>query len=289
MPGFVLPILNSLIGAGSSLFGNSLNNKAIERANQQSQQWQESMYNRQRQDSLADWTMQNDYNSPVSQMARLKQAGINPALYGTGGATTTAGPVRSSSPGSFTPRPKQFDLSGISNSIANYQDTRVREAQVNNLKTQNTVLAQDAILKAAKTITELATGKTKQFDLDLKNQLRQVAVDMAYATKEMVGVRRNLYETQQFYVTDKNKREEDLQPKRLELQVQELALKKAQQDATEKGIKLTQERINEVKERVKVLANTGQLQNLEIEMKRKGMTWNDPLIMRQLGTLLSNL
>lgn len=45
-------------------------------------------YKRQRKDNLDDWHRQNQYNSPVQQMARLKEAGLNPALmYGKSGGT----------------------------------------------------------------------------------------------------------------------------------------------------------------------------------------------------------
>lgn len=41
------------------------------------------MYNLQRKDALADWERQTAYDSPAQQMARFKQAGLNPNLvYG---------------------------------------------------------------------------------------------------------------------------------------------------------------------------------------------------------------
>lgn len=44
-------------------------------------------YNKQRSDMLADRDYQNQYNSPVAQMQRLKEAGLNPNLvYGNGAA-----------------------------------------------------------------------------------------------------------------------------------------------------------------------------------------------------------
>lgn len=44
-------------------------------------------YNKQRSDMLADRDYQNQYNSPVAQMERLKEAGLNPNLvYGNGAA-----------------------------------------------------------------------------------------------------------------------------------------------------------------------------------------------------------
>ena len=51
------------------------------------------MYDRQRADALADWNMQNQYNSPAEQMKRYKEAGLSPHLIY--GQTHTASPVRS--------------------------------------------------------------------------------------------------------------------------------------------------------------------------------------------------
>lgn len=82
-----MPILEALaptaINAVSTLLTNSANKKtALE------------MYNRQRTDALADWNMQNQYNSPAAQMQRYKDAGLNPHLIY--GQTNTAPAVRSS-------------------------------------------------------------------------------------------------------------------------------------------------------------------------------------------------
>lgn len=48
-------------------------------------------YNYQWQHALKAWDMQNAYNEPIAQMARLKAAGLNPMLvYGSGNVTGNA-------------------------------------------------------------------------------------------------------------------------------------------------------------------------------------------------------
>ena len=72
------------IGAGASLLTGLLSsssasssNKLTQEENQKNRDWQEYM-----------WNQYNEYNLPVNQVARLQQAGLNPALmYGTGGST----------------------------------------------------------------------------------------------------------------------------------------------------------------------------------------------------------
>lgn len=80
---------------------NQWNKEAVKQA----QQWQEKMVSSQR-------TYDAKYNSPTSQMERLKSAGLNPDLmYGAGvgsmTATSSAGgsvsPIPSASPGSYNP------------------------------------------------------------------------------------------------------------------------------------------------------------------------------------------
>lgn len=65
--------------------------------------WQEKMYNRQREDNLADWNMENEYNSPSNQRKLLEEAGYNPALFGDQIAgTSSASSVKEAQYGSPT-------------------------------------------------------------------------------------------------------------------------------------------------------------------------------------------
>lgn len=48
--------------------------------------FQERMYNKQVEDNIKFWNMQNEYNLPSAQLERLRDAGLNPLLmYGEGG------------------------------------------------------------------------------------------------------------------------------------------------------------------------------------------------------------
>lgn len=48
--------------------------------------FQERMYNKQVEDNIKFWNMQNDYNLPSAQLQRLQDAGLSPLLmYGEGG------------------------------------------------------------------------------------------------------------------------------------------------------------------------------------------------------------
>ena len=76
-----LPVATLLAGLGSAA-GNTVSQLSTNAAQRK---WNEAMYNRQRQDALADWARTNEYNSPLAQMQRLREAGLNPHLIYGGG------------------------------------------------------------------------------------------------------------------------------------------------------------------------------------------------------------
>jgi len=76
----------------AALVGNALNVGSQLLTNRQQKRTNLEMYDRQRQDALADWNMQNMYNSPEAQMKRFKDAGLNPHLIY--GQMTTASPIK---------------------------------------------------------------------------------------------------------------------------------------------------------------------------------------------------
>ena len=97
MFGFLAPIA----GIAGSLIKGAMDRHAARRAARDDFEANRSMtmdmYNLQRSNNLDFWNMQNAYNHPKMQMARLKEAGLNPMLvYGHGTvAGNTAGPIGS--------------------------------------------------------------------------------------------------------------------------------------------------------------------------------------------------
>ena len=89
----------ALLEYSGQILNSSINYAAQADINKRTQKYNREMYERQRADSLSDWTRQNEYNSPTSQMARLREAGLNPNLVYGKGADNTAQAIRSSSPG----------------------------------------------------------------------------------------------------------------------------------------------------------------------------------------------
>lgn len=118
----------ALIGGGATLGASAYNNLSQSRQNLLSQRFSREMYERQRADALADWNMQNAYNSPSQQMQRFKEAGLNPNLIY--GQMTNSPVIRSSDvkqPDFVAPR---IDPNAIGNIISNYYDIKQQDLAI---------------------------------------------------------------------------------------------------------------------------------------------------------------
>lgn len=90
--------------------------------------------------NLEFWNMQNEYNSPVQQMARFKKAGLNPALiYSQGSPGNASEMVKYQAP---TASKANYRTKGefIRANLKAYQDLRVSEAQVQQMELQNKMI-----------------------------------------------------------------------------------------------------------------------------------------------------
>lgn len=99
-PFFSIPSpLPAIIGAGASLVGGLINNEYAQARTDE--QWQ-------RMNEMQD--KMNAYNAPVAQMARLRQAGLNPNLvYANGGAVMQSAVGNAPQPAHTTP----IDTQGV--------------------------------------------------------------------------------------------------------------------------------------------------------------------------------
>lgn len=85
------------------------------------------------------WHRANEYNSPESQMGRLKAAGLNPNLvYGSGSA---AGNTASQLPRYSAPSVSyQYAAPRLGAVLSMYQDIAMRDAQIQNVRAQTSSL-----------------------------------------------------------------------------------------------------------------------------------------------------
>ena len=84
--------MSGLLGVLGSLGASLISNRGAKRRQQTADQ-----------NNIKFWQMQNKYNDPTQQMARLKKAGLNPALIYGSGATNTgvAGSIAPSKPAPY--------------------------------------------------------------------------------------------------------------------------------------------------------------------------------------------
>ena len=171
---------DALYGASATIAGSSINAISVGNANRRGIKYAREAYDKSRKDSLEFWNMQNAYNSPSAQMARFKEAGLNPNLiYGQG----NSGNAGAADVPQFRPpevRPHEFG-SGIAQAGLQYMnsvyDLRIKKAQADNLEAQNGVIRQDAVLRAAQVGLANVNRDTGLFNLGLSNELRDTSVE----------------------------------------------------------------------------------------------------------------
>lgn len=164
-------------GYAAASIDNATNTIATGTANKRTREWNEKILQQQRNWALEDWGRQNQYNHPSSQMARLREAGLNPNLVYGKGADVTAQPIRSTDAKALVYEKPQFQQA--SQVMAQSNNLALGKAQVDNLRVQNTVLANEALLKAVQTSGQATQNARGQFDLQQAQSLKQTSLDYA--------------------------------------------------------------------------------------------------------------
>lgn len=148
-------LLGAGIGAGANLIGGIIQNRQNQNNAQQQQDWNLEQWNRQntRDDSLWNkqnaynldmWNKQNQFNSPQAQMARFKEAGLNPHLIYGKGTPGNATPINSNAQ-------RTMDVKGYNRAeaqnVTRGMDVYGQYVQFKNMEAQTDNLRQDQINK----------------------------------------------------------------------------------------------------------------------------------------------
>lgn len=242
-------------------------------------EYNELQWNKQRQWDVEKWNMENDYNSPMMQMQRFKEAGLNPALiYGQqsqGGSMATAnletdqfkgkpaGP--GARPGNWNPGVPNFDFLG--ESIMNYMAMRETGARTNLLEEQRNIAKQEVKFKAMQTANMALTNQRGNFDLDLSRELRGTSIDAARENLRKVTAEAD-------YTTDKNSRETSMQ-----LSMQDKIKEEIEHLKSQTKSEQTLNRIRELEYQLKSLIYSpiGTLNDMRKSIKDSpfGKAWNE--------------
>jgi hypothetical protein len=162
-----MPIPAAIIGAGVSaagnllgnIFGNSGAKKRQEQANR---------------DNIKFWNMQNEYNNPSSQMERLRKAGLNPNLIYGSSSSGASGQAQSIAPSKAAP----YKMDNPLGDITQFANVKQIEATTDNLKAQNDVINQDALLKANQTLGVGQDNALKSIQLGIAPELAKSSLQI---------------------------------------------------------------------------------------------------------------
>ena len=265
----------ALIGAGISALSAGGTAAATGAQNRKSRAFSREMYQQQKTDNIAFWNMQNEYNSPQAQMQRLKAAGLNPnMLYDKTGAVIPAQNINTPDVQSAQFRTPDFGSVG-SGLVQGYFDTKIKQAQYDNLKVANTVSQQEAILKAAQ-----AAGEVKRTEgQGISNTLASSNLD-AMIRRAGLENQKLLADTQFTLNSDQRAAISNSQSVAESVQrVKNMATQNINDAATLKLI--NQNYSNLIKD--------GTLKQLDIELKKTGVQPTDELWQRAIGRIISDL
>lgn len=115
--------------------------------------FQERMYEKQKNDSIEFWKMQNEYHLPSAELQRIKDSGLNPLLlYGAGGVSgqSSSQPAMPSAPhGAQASASFENPLAG---SVAAYAQMRLLNAQKENVEADTMKKIQEALERGSQNV-----------------------------------------------------------------------------------------------------------------------------------------
>lgn len=127
-------------------------------------QYQSKLMDKQNQQQIDFWKMNNEYNTPFNQRARLEQAGLNPDLmYGGSGNM-----YQSQMPGAASGSAPNVDYGSFSDNLRFAMQAQVMDAQVSKIEQENKLLAEQALTQAQQ--RELWAAQAKEAWLRAEHQ-----------------------------------------------------------------------------------------------------------------------
>lgn len=264
-----------ITGAGGSMLtgflGQAFGGISTAIQNKRNREFQLDMYEKQKKDNLDFWQMQNEYNSPIMQIQRYKEAGLNPALLfggSPGQATQIAPPAKPQ----YSPNEVKFDPMAV---LQTYLSTKRASAEIENMQKQGALIeAQTKALdvKSRKDEADI-TLKTWNIEKDktlLPYQIEQIKSNTDKAINDV------LYK-QKYYSIDSQRWE--LQRKQGELTLTKMASEIANVDL--KNRLLEQTVIGE--------KYRNAVARFEAELAKNGFTSKDPVYVRMGASFLQAL
>lgn len=157
-----MSFLENIAMSGIGAIGNLFTGGASAR---KQYQYQSKLMDKQNQQQIDFWNMNNKYNTPLAQRARLEQAGYNPDLMvsGSGNMVQSQMPT-AASPGSAP----NVDYGSFSDNLRFAMQAQVMDAQVSKIEQENKLLAEQALTQAQQ--RELWAAQAKEAWLRAEHQ-----------------------------------------------------------------------------------------------------------------------
>lgn len=131
----------------------------------------------QNQMNVENWKMENQYNSPLAQIARLREAGLNPSMVYTSGTDNVGGSIGSSSPASMA---GNVDFSqSIPSAVNSYWSAKMNNKQLELYNAQIDGMKADLNLKHQQSVYQALQNARESAYLGKYPVLAELAVSMA--------------------------------------------------------------------------------------------------------------
>lgn len=118
-----------LISGGLGAIGSIFSNNSQKKENERNREFAEYMYDRQYDNSIKVWNMQNKYDLPSAQKQRLIDAGLNPDLMYSGKGVSPSPNLQAAVAGS----PSTGSLPGYGGIAESFNQGRLLDAQIRNI------------------------------------------------------------------------------------------------------------------------------------------------------------
>lgn len=173
----IIGALLTAIGSGFATYANYEQNQknlqAQQTANEQNIQMQYDINNHNIENAWKMWNATNEYNKPVNQMERFKEAGLNPNLIY--GQTNTTSPVSipSAQAPQVSPVLSNMDYGQIGKSLHELSKVPFLAQQIDNMQMQNRVLEKQGDILYLEEQSAAANAAKAQFEEQLWLNLKE--------------------------------------------------------------------------------------------------------------------
>lgn len=172
-----LPWLVPAIAGIVSLVGSAISSRASRKQAQQTNTANLELSKYGYGQDKAMWEAQNRYNSPMAQMARFSEAGLNPNLvYGQGSAGNAA-----SIPSFDVPKADlHHQILDIPSMLNQYQDFNLKQAQVDNINANTRNTNERTTNESLRRMLMELTGKKGSLELERMPEMQQYQADIMH-------------------------------------------------------------------------------------------------------------